>query len=88
MKSSLVNKMMIHCHEATYFMAKKEEGKLSLVDKLKLSVHTSLCAACKKFEKQTTQIKEESRTIMASDSLPTPTRERLKRTLEDIPPAN
>lgn len=87
MKSSLVNKMMIHCHEATYFMAKKEEGKLSLVELLKLSVHTSLCPACKKFEKQTTHIKKESRSITAPETLPAPTREKLKKTLEDIPPA-
>ncbi|MBN8667116.1 MAG: hypothetical protein J0M30_06380 [Chitinophagales bacterium] len=88
MKSSLVNKMMIHCHEATFFMAKKEEGKLSLTDRLKLSVHTSLCAACKKFEKQTSRIKQESQSIFASDTLSTPTRERLKKTLQDLPPTS
>lgn len=88
MKSSLVKNMIIHCHEATYFMAKKEEGKLSLRDRLKLSLHTSICAACKKFEKQTTRIKEESQAISASDTLPTPTRERMKKSLQDLPPTS
>lgn len=34
-------------------MSKKEEGKLTLIEKTQLKFHLSLCDACTRFEKQT-----------------------------------
>lgn len=43
---------MISCKEATYLISKKEEGKLTLAERLKLSVHLAICSICRAFEKQ------------------------------------
>lgn len=43
---------MISCKEATYLISKKEEGKLTLAERLKLSVHLAICGICRAFEKQ------------------------------------
>lgn len=75
--------MMINCKEATFLMAKKEEGKLSLIGRIKLSVHTSMCSLCKKFEKQTIRIGKESRHVHAEDNLPVFAKERIGRMLDE-----
>lgn len=86
MKSFLMKKMMINCREATFLMSKKEEGKLSLIGQLKLSVHTSMCAVCKKFEQQITWIGQESREITSSETLTSLSKENLKKNLQDHSP--
>lgn len=46
---------IISCKEATYLVSLKEEGKLSIVKYLKLKLHLTICAFCKRFEIQTTE---------------------------------
>lgn len=75
--------LMLNCKEATFLMAKKEEGKLSLSKRIKLSIHTSMCSFCKKFEKQTIQIGKESKHLQANDNLPVFSKERIERMLEE-----
>lgn len=75
--------LMISCREATYLMAKKEEGKLSFAARVKLPMHTSMCSLCKKFEKQTSQIGKESIHVHAEDNLPVFAKERIERMLEE-----
>lgn len=75
--------LMINCKEATFLMAKKEDGKLSFAEKVKLSVHTSMCSFCKKFERQTSEIGKESRHVHAEDHLPFSAKERIERILEE-----
>jgi len=62
--------LMVNCKEATLLMAKKEEGKLSLIERWELSMHTSMCSYCKKFEKQISKIGIESKHVHADDDLP------------------
>lgn len=83
MKKFMMKYLMINCKEATFLMAKKEEGKLSFIGKMKLSIHTSMCSLCKKFEKQTTRIGKESKHIHAEDNLPIFTKERIERMIEE-----
>ena len=75
--------LMVNCNEATFFMAKKEEGKLTFFQIAKLSMHTSLCSFCKKFEKQTSKIAQESKHVHAEDNLPAFAKERIKKILEE-----
>lgn len=75
--------LMISCSKATFLMSKKEEGKLSIIERIKLSLHTSMCSLCKKFEKQTSRIAKESRHIHAEESLPSITKERIERMLDE-----
>ena len=75
--------LMINCREATLLMAKKEEGKLSFMESLKLSMHTSMCSLCKKFEKQTTKIAKESRHVHAEDNLPAYSKDKIEKMFEE-----
>ncbi len=82
MKKLMMKFLMISCNEATLLMAKKEEGKLSLMARIKLSWHTSMCVLCKKFEKQSLEIAKEARHVMAEEEMPFFTREKIGRLLE------
>mgnify|MGYP001573619069 FL=1 len=73
--------LMVSCKEATLLMAKNEEGKLSFMQKIHLSVHTSMCALCKKFEVQTAKIAKESKHIEAEDKLSEMAKERMAQKL-------
>ncbi|MCF8449201.1 MAG: hypothetical protein K9G49_04950 [Taibaiella sp.] len=46
------NLFMYTCKEATYLISKKEEGKLTFIQNIKLRLHISMCKFCKLFEKQ------------------------------------
>lgn len=43
---------MISCKKATTFIVKKEEGKLTIKQRLQLWLHLSICSFCKLFLKQ------------------------------------
>jgi hypothetical protein len=83
MKKFMMKYLMISCREATYLTAKKEEGKLSFLTKMKISMHTSMCSLCKSFEKQTSQIGKESEHVHAEDNLPVLAKERIERMLDE-----
>jgi anti-sigma factor ChrR (cupin superfamily) len=84
MKKFIMKYLMINCREATFLMAKREEGKLSFVGRMKLSIHTSMCSLCKKFEKQASRIGKESKHVHAEDNLPAFAKERIERMLEEL----
>lgn len=44
--------MMITCKQATDFISKKEEGKLTLKQRYQLRLHTMLCILCRLFYRQ------------------------------------
>ncbi|MDP3666998.1 MAG: hypothetical protein Q8R50_09990 [Sediminibacterium sp.] len=83
MKKLMMRYFMVNCKEATYLMGKKEEGKLSIVERVKLSMHTSMCVFCKKFEKQTNKIAEESIHIRADEDLPLQAKEKIQQMIEE-----
>lgn len=83
MKKFMMKYLMINCKEATFLMAKKEEGKMSLTERMKLSMHTSMCSLCKKFEKQTSEIGKECKHVLAEDDLSVFTKEKISRMLEE-----
>ncbi len=43
---------MITCKEATLYISKKEENKLSVSERFKLSIHLLICKFCKLFYRQ------------------------------------
>ena len=45
-------KVIISCQQAVKFISQKEEGKLSLKQRLQLWQHLGICAICRIFEKQ------------------------------------
>ncbi len=48
----LFKKTVFNCKQATLLSLKKEEGKLSFIEGLKLSYHLLYCKPCKEFVKQ------------------------------------
>lgn len=76
--------LMISCKDATMLTAKNDEGKLSLGERIKLGMHTSMCSLCKKFEKQAHTIAFESKDVMADEELSEPAKERIKKMLSDF----
>lgn len=54
----ILNSLFISCKKASDLVHLKHNFGLSRKDKIRLSVHTKMCAACKSFEKQTEQIEE------------------------------
>lgn len=83
MKRFMMKYLMLNCKEATLLMAKKEESKLSLGGRLQLSMHTSMCSFCRKFEKQTRQIAKESPHVHAEDSLSAAAQEKFLRLIDE-----
>lgn len=83
MKRFMMKYLMVNCKEATLLMAKKEEGKLSLMEKMKLSMHTSMCSFCRKFEKQTTQIAKESKHVHAEEKMSVAAKDRIIRMIDE-----
>lgn len=82
MKKYVMKYLIFNCRDATFLMSKKEEGKLTLVEKMKLSMHISMCSFCRKFEKQTYEIGKESRHVHAEDNLSVIAKEKIKQMLE------
>ncbi len=83
MEKNLMKHLMLNCNEATLLMAKKEEGKLSLKARIQLAMHLSMCSLCRKFEKQSHLIGEESKHVHAEEKLPGDLKEKIKRILEE-----
>lgn len=52
MKKFMMKYLMLNCRQACLLMAKKEGGKLSFADNIRLKMHTSMCSICRKFEEQ------------------------------------
>jgi hypothetical protein len=47
----------ISCHKATYLISKKQEDcRISMVERLQLSIHLFICDVCKLFRIQTNYI--------------------------------
>jgi len=76
--------LMISCKDATMLTAKKEEGRLTFGEGVKLRLHSSMCSLCKKFEKQSHQIALESKEVVATDSeLPEAAKKRMQEILKN-----
>ena len=54
--SSIMTMLMLNCEKATELVIKKEEGKISTINKMRLWMHLQMCKFCKEFENQNTFI--------------------------------
>jgi anti-sigma factor ChrR (cupin superfamily) len=81
MKKIMMRYLMISCKDATMLTAKKEEGKLSLVERVKLGMHSSMCLLCRKFEKQAHTIAIESKEVTADAELSESAKQRIHEML-------
>lgn len=51
-KSVMMKRFMLSCQAATGLMEKKHREKLSFGEKMELLLHTAMCGACRRYEKQ------------------------------------
>jgi hypothetical protein len=52
----LMNIFFLACKKATELIEKREIQPLSATEKVKLTIHTTMCKACKSYEKQSVTI--------------------------------
>lgn len=74
---------MISCKKATYLLSKKEENKLSWLEKIKLRGHLTICSMCRKFEEQPGFIIHNARHTHAHSVLSTEAKEKMQALLND-----
>lgn len=75
------NFIMITCKEATLAIIKKEERKISIIERIRLLIHLAICKFCKLFEKQNKLISINLNNISIDDSLTDKEKEDLEKTL-------
>ncbi len=73
--------LMISCKKATYLLSKKEENRLSLLDRIRLKSHLALCYICRRFEEQTQLITRHSHKDAENACLTPEKKENIKRAL-------
>jgi hypothetical protein len=56
MKVYLFKKTVFNCKQATLLSLKKEEGKISISERVKLFYHLLYCSYCRRFVKQSSII--------------------------------
>jgi hypothetical protein len=62
----LFRKIVFNCKQATILSLKKEEGKISLNERLKLSDHLLYCKVCRNFIRQSHDINRSGKAISES----------------------
>jgi hypothetical protein len=82
----MMNILMLSCKKATELIEKKWVVKLSPIEKIQLTVHTSVCNACKTYEKQSEIIEKSIEQLQLqknkSTQLPTEKKEQIIKQLE------
>jgi hypothetical protein len=48
----LMSRLMLSCEQASLLVIKKEENKMSQIEKVQLWFHSSICGLCKEFDGQ------------------------------------
>jgi hypothetical protein len=76
------NFMMYSCKEASFLISKQEEGKLNLVQRMKLRMHLAMCEFCKRFETQSRFIARHAHRLPQQDlKLPAEKKEAISENL-------
>ena len=54
--NSLMRNMMLSCEKATLLIERKADGDITVLQRMQLVLHTSMCRACTNYQKQTVLI--------------------------------
>jgi len=74
----------ISCKKATYLSSKKEEGKLSWVEKIQLRSHMTICSLCRLFEQQSQIIAHHAKHAECTDKLSDEAKRRIQENLDSV----
>jgi hypothetical protein len=83
MKQKLMKFLMLSCRDACFLMTRKQEGKLGAFNRIRLRMHTAMCALCKRFEVQTDLIASESKASEVAAQLSEETKSHIRRAIQD-----
>lgn len=83
MLHKLMQTMMGSCKQATYDISRKEEGVLGLPRQARLWLHLRFCEYCRKFEKQSSAVKNATKSITGTGSLSSESKQKLKDSLNN-----
>ena len=80
-----MNFFNISCKKASFLVSKKEENKLSWLEKIKLHGHLSICSICRRFEQQSGFIGKNAKNIHVyfHAALSHEAKEKIKAVLKD-----
>ena len=71
--NTIMNTLMLSCRKASELIDKKSVVKLSVKENVQLHLHTSLCAGCKAYQKQSKVLDELlQKHISAADEITVP----------------
>lgn len=73
---------MITCKEATLYISKKEEHKLSIAERVKLFMHLLICEFCKLFYKQSRYLAIEIKHLHTNAELSSTDKTNLEQLIE------
>lgn len=65
MYKDIIHFFVLSCHKATYLMEKRMHTKLTLIERIQIRMHLSLCGYCKEYEKDAVIIDKAIRKIAA-----------------------
>ena len=74
--------LMMSCKKASFLIAKKEERKLSLGERIHLAMHLSMCEFCKAFEKQSAYISKQAKHFHSTAELSPESKSQIAKALE------
>ena len=74
--------LMITCKEATLFISKKEEKKLSVSERFKLFIHLLICKFCKFFYRQNQFLAVEMKQLHTNAELSGSDKEKFEQLIE------
>lgn len=78
-----MNFLNISCKKATYLLSKKEENKLSWLERMKLRTHLAMCSLCRRFEIQTGFIGKHAAHVHAEATLSPGAKEKMQSALNN-----
>lgn len=78
-----MNLLHTSCKKATYLVSKKEEGKLTWLESIRLRSHLSICSLCRKFEEQSAFIGKMAKDAAQQLTLSADAKNRIRKSLEE-----
>lgn len=74
---------MYSCKKASFLIAKKEERKLTLGERINLIMHLLMCRFCEACEKQSAYISKQAKHFVSSAELTPEDKTRFQKSLEE-----
>lgn len=85
--SDWMHKIVLDCEKASLLTIKKEEGKLSFLEKFQLWLHIKICGPCEEFDHQNhvinTNMKFHFRDEQVEEKMPATLKEKLEEVVNN-----